>query len=40
MTRLVYGALLIVVLGLGGCSSQIADLTAADTQSHAKEPVT
>jgi hypothetical protein len=37
-TRLAYGALLTMALGLAGCSSQIADLTAADTQGHAKEP--
>jgi hypothetical protein len=39
-TRLAYGALLSLTLGLGGCSSQIADLTAADTQGHAKESAT
>ncbi|OAF05629.1 hypothetical protein AYJ54_01620 [Bradyrhizobium centrolobii] len=39
-TRLVCGALLIVALGLAGCTSQIADLTPADTQAHPKDPST
>jgi len=30
--------LLLMALALGGCSSQLADLTPADTQAHAKEP--
>ena len=29
---------LIVALALGGCSSQLADLTPADAQAHPKEP--
>ncbi|MCP3389895.1 hypothetical protein NLM27_14040 [Bradyrhizobium sp. CCGB12] len=32
------GALLIAALALGGCSSQLADLTPADAQAHPKEP--
>ena len=32
------GALLIAALALGGCSSQLADLTPADAQGHPKEP--
>ncbi|MHC2619560.1 hypothetical protein ACVIW2_001592 [Bradyrhizobium huanghuaihaiense] len=32
------GALLMVALALGGCSSQLADLTPADAQAHPKEP--
>ncbi len=32
------GALLIAALALGGCSSQIADMSAADTPAHPKEP--
>ncbi len=36
------GALLIVALAIGscvgGCSSQLADLTPADTQAHPREP--
>ncbi|MDA9399295.1 hypothetical protein [Bradyrhizobium sp. CCBAU 45389] len=39
-TRPIYGALLMVALALGGCSSQLADLTPADTQAHPKEPGT
>ena len=34
----VCGALLIVVLALGGCSSQLADLSPADAQAHTKDP--
>ncbi|MBB4367814.1 hypothetical protein GGD63_000583 [Bradyrhizobium sp. cir1] len=34
------GALLMVALALGGCSSQFADLTPADAQAHPKEPGT
>jgi hypothetical protein len=30
--------LLLMALALGGCSSQLADLTPADAQAHAKEP--
>jgi hypothetical protein len=36
--RLARGALLLVALALGGCSSQIADLTPGDVQAHPKEP--
>ena len=32
------GALLIAVLALGGCSSQLADYTPSDAQTHPKEP--
>ena len=32
------GALLMTALVLGGCSSQLADLTPADAQAHPKEP--
>ncbi|MCK1541686.1 hypothetical protein IVB12_06755 [Bradyrhizobium sp. 179] len=32
------GALLIAALALGGCSSQLADMTPADAQAHAREP--
>ncbi|MBR0705730.1 hypothetical protein [Bradyrhizobium liaoningense] len=39
-TRPICGALLMVALALGGCSSQLADLTPADTQAHPKEPGT
>jgi hypothetical protein len=34
------GALLTVVLALGGCSSQLADMTPADAQAHPREPGT
>lgn len=34
------GALLLAALALGGCSSQLADLTPADAQAHPKEPGT
>jgi len=37
-SRPVCGMLLLMALALGGCSSQLADLTPADTQAHAKEP--
>ncbi|WP_407183356.1 hypothetical protein [Bradyrhizobium centrosematis] len=37
---LIYGALLSVTFALGGCSSQLADLTPADAQAHPKEPGT
>ena len=37
-TRLACCALLMVVFALGGCSSQLADMTAADTAAHPKEP--
>ena len=36
-TRLALGALLMAASMLGGCSSQIADLTPADTQPHVKD---
>jgi hypothetical protein len=32
------GLLLIVALAMGGCSSQLADLTPADAQAHPREP--
>ena len=32
------GALLIAALVLGGCSSQLADMTPADAQAHPREP--
>ena len=32
------GVLLTVALVLGGCSSQLADMSAADTPAHPKEP--
>ena len=32
------GALLIMALVLGGCSSQLADMTPADAQAHTREP--
>jgi Spy/CpxP family protein refolding chaperone len=35
---LIGGALLSVALALGGCSSQLADLTPADAQAHSREP--
>ncbi|TWB04424.1 hypothetical protein [Bradyrhizobium stylosanthis] len=34
------GALLMAALALGGCSSQLADLTPADAQAHPREPGT
>ena len=34
------GALLIAALALGGCSSQLADMTPADAQAHPREPGT
>lgn len=34
------GALLMAALALGGCSSQLADLTPADAQAHSREPGT
>ena len=37
-TRLACCALLIAALALGGCSSQLADLTPADAQAHSREP--
>jgi hypothetical protein len=36
-TQLALGALLMVAFALSGCSSQIADLTPADTQLRPKE---
>ena len=35
--RLALGALLMVAFALGGCSSQLADLTPADTQPRPKD---
>lgn len=37
---LIGGALLSVAFALGGCSSQLADMTPGDTQAHAREPGT
>lgn len=34
----IFGALLIVAFAMGGCSSQLADLTPADAQAHPREP--
>ena len=34
------GALLMAALALGGCSSQLADMTPADAQAHPREPGT
>ncbi|WP_314950757.1 hypothetical protein [Bradyrhizobium cosmicum] len=34
------GALLLVAFALGGCSSQLADMTPADAQAHPREPGT
>jgi hypothetical protein len=39
-TRPICGALLIAALALGGCSSQLADLTPGDAQPHVREPGT
>jgi hypothetical protein len=39
-TRLACGALLMGTLVLGGCSSQLADMTPADAQAHPREPAT
>ncbi|WP_439375285.1 hypothetical protein ACRQ5Q_23275 [Bradyrhizobium sp. PMVTL-01] len=36
----IHGALLMMALALGGCSSQLADLIPADAQAHPKEPGT
>ena len=33
-------ALLIAALAMGGCSSQLADMTPADAQAHPREPGT
>lgn len=35
---LIAGALLAAAFALGGCSSQLADMTPADAQAHSKEP--
>lgn len=32
------GALLIAAFAMGGCSSQLADMTPADAQAHPREP--
>lgn len=37
-TLLICGALLMAVFALGGCSSQLADLSAGDGQAHPKDP--
>ncbi|RXH14812.1 hypothetical protein [Bradyrhizobium guangzhouense] len=37
-SRLVCCALLIAAFMLGGCSSQLADMSAADTPAHPKDP--
>ena len=37
-SRLVGCVLLMSALALGGCSSQLADMSAADTPAHPKEP--
>ena len=34
------GALLIAALAVGGCSSQLADMTPMDAQAHPREPGT
>lgn len=34
----IFGALLIVAFAMGGCSSQLADLTPAGAQAHPREP--
>jgi hypothetical protein len=36
-TQLALGGLLVAAFALGGCSSQLADLTSGDAQSHPKE---
>ncbi|WP_441235933.1 hypothetical protein [Bradyrhizobium sp. 930_D9_N1_4] len=36
----IFGALLMAALALGGCSSQLADMTPADAQAHPREPGT
>ena len=36
-SRLALGGLFMVAFALGGCSSQLADLTPGDAQSHSKE---
>ncbi|MDH2343028.1 hypothetical protein QCM77_27260 [Bradyrhizobium sp. SSUT18] len=35
---LICGALLMAAFALGGCSSQLADMTPADAQAHPREP--
>lgn len=37
-TRLAYCVLLMAAFALGGCSSQLADMSAGDTVAHPKEP--
>lgn len=37
-SRLACCALLMVACALGGCSSQLADMSAADTPAHPREP--
>ena len=37
-TRLACCALLMATVALGGCSSQLADMTAADAPAHPREP--
>ena len=37
-SRLVCCALLFAAFALGGCSSQLADMSAADTPAHPREP--
>ncbi|KYK46374.1 MULTISPECIES: hypothetical protein [Bradyrhizobium] len=39
-TRPICSALLLAAFALGGCSSQLADLTPGDAQPHVREPGT
>ncbi len=39
-TRPICSVLLLAALALGGCSSQLADLTPGDAQPHVREPGT
>nr|WP_249797847.1 hypothetical protein [Bradyrhizobium sp. 199] len=39
-TLSIRGVLLIAALAMGGCSSQLADMTPADAQAHPREPGT